>query len=520
MKQLTKLAVVAAMAIAVSAHAVPTLTIHDGSAPDVVVTAAAGNAVGTFGDSYWAIVITTAFAAPPGFATDPTMDVSIQATALGAKDTIHNLTVTWSATGFGPFNGLLAGRITGHATGGTGRDVTFNTYYDAGNVLNAETTSLTSSGTLTDPPGYNSDLVGTVNQSQFSLTEVLTIAGSPAGLGAGYAVDGSIGVAPSVPDGGMTVTLLGAALSGLALIRRRITLRVCRVEKSHRKVNMARGLKVTLAGAALAGLTSWANAAATLTLYDGVNPLITVVDNGPGDLIGLTGSIVIHTNVGVWVFAASSSETKPIFGSATDPRMDVNIQAYSTAAGSLRVVFSDDDFGPASGILNIKVDGHLVSTGGATVTYDVYGDPANVVGATTLHIASAGTTPLPTTATGSGTLTLPTPYSLTQVITIIAASALGVDVEASYYVGASPGAVGDGTGGFGFTAALDSTGANLVLRTRTDSSHNYVLQSSPASGAAAVWSGIVTNAGTGGVITNVVPVDPAKSPQFFRYKVE
>src|ERR1035438_7378050 len=180
-----------------------------------------------------------------------------------------------------------------------------------------------------------------------------------------------------------------------------------------------------------------AQAAATLTLYDGVNPLITVVDNGPGDLIGLTGSIVIHTNVGVWVFAASSSETKPIFGSATDPRMDVNIQAYSTAAGSLRVVFSDDDFGPASGILNIKVDGHLVSTGGATVTYDVYGDPANVVGATTLHIASAGTTPLPTTATGSGTLTLPTPYSLTQVITIIAASALGVDVEASYYVGAS-----------------------------------------------------------------------------------
>src|ERR1035438_9598029 len=97
---------------------------------------------------------------------------------------------------------------------------------------------------------------------------------------------------------------------------------------------LIKGGKLLLAGYILTGCTSWVNAAATLTLYDGVNPLITVVDNGPGDLIGLTGSIVIHTNVGVWVFAASSSETKPIFGSATDPRMDVNIQAYSTAAGS------------------------------------------------------------------------------------------------------------------------------------------------------------------------------------------
>src|ERR1035438_10013309 len=143
-----------------------------------------------------------------------------------------------------------------------------------------------------------------------------------------------------------------------------------------------------------------AHAAATLTLYDGVNPLITVVDNGPGDLIGVTAAILVHTNVGVWNLAVSTAITKPLFGSATDPVMDLDIQANSTAAGALRLVFSDSDFGPASGILNATVTGQVASGAGATDTYDVYGDPNNVIGATTVHIASAAAnTTLPILAT-------------------------------------------------------------------------------------------------------------------------
>jgi hypothetical protein len=174
--------------------------------------------------------------------------------------------------------------------------------------------------------------------------------------------------------------------------------------------------------------------AATLTLYDGVNPLITVVDNGPGDQLGLTGAILVQTNVGVWNLAISTAVTKPLFGSATSPVMDLSIQANSTAAGSLRLVFSDNGFGPATGILTATVTGQVVAGAAATDTYDVYGDPANVVGATTVHIASAGTSFLPTAASGSGPLFLATPFSLTQVETMVASGPTTLNTDASFLV--------------------------------------------------------------------------------------
>ena len=181
-----------------------------------------------------------------------------------------------------------------------------------------------------------------------------------------------------------------------------------------------------------------AQAAASLTLYDGVNPLITVVDNGPGDLIGVTGAILLQTNVGVWNLAISTAVTKPLMGSTTDPVMDLDITAVSSAAGSLRLVFSDNGFGPATGILNAIVTGHIASGGPGSVTYDVYGNSANVIGATTVHIASAGTTPFPTSASGAGPLLLPTPFSLTQVETLVASGPTTINTDASFSVVPEP----------------------------------------------------------------------------------
>ena len=181
-----------------------------------------------------------------------------------------------------------------------------------------------------------------------------------------------------------------------------------------------------------------AQAAASLTLYDGVNPLITVVDNGPGDLIGVTGAILLQTNVGVWNLAISTAVTKPLMGSTTDPVMDLDITAVSSAAGTLRLVFSDNGFGPATGILRAIVTGHIASGGPGSVTYDVYGDPANVIGATTVHIASAGTTLFPTSASGAGPLLLPTPFSLTQVETLVASGPTTINTDASFSVVPEP----------------------------------------------------------------------------------
>jgi hypothetical protein len=117
-------------------------------------------------------------------------------------------------------------------------------------------------------------------------------------------------------------------------------------------------------------------------------------------------------------------------------------------------------------------------------------------------------------------LTLGAPYSLSQVITITTPGAAGIDVEASYNVARSSGTVVPENIAFEFPVFLDGTGAKLALRIGTVSGHSYVLQSTPALGATAVWSAILTNAGTGGVITNFVAVNPAKSQEFFRYMVE
>jgi hypothetical protein len=193
-----------------------------------------------------------------------------------------------------------------------------------------------------------------------------------------------------------------------------------------------------------------AYAAATLTLYDGVNPLITVVDNGPGDLIPTTGAILLETNVGVWNLAISTAVTKPLLGSPTSPVMDLDIQANSTAAGSLTLTFSDNGFGPATGLLTATVTGHVVAGPGATDTYTVFGDPANIVGATTIPIASTGTLPLPISASDSGLLDLPAPFSLTEVETLIASGPTTLTADASYQVVPvpEPGVIGVAVLGF------------------------------------------------------------------------
>jgi hypothetical protein len=218
---------------------------------------------------------------------------------------------------------------------------------------------------------------------------------------------------------------------------------------------MLKGAKILLACLSLAvgGYCGQANAAATLTLYDGVNPLIVVTDNGPGDSILSPGIVYVQTNIGVWYLSISSAVTKPVFGSATSPVMDLIIQANSSAAGSLTFTFSDNGFGPASGTLNATVDGHTVSGAPTAVAYDVWGDPANVVGATTVHIAGIGPVALPASVTGSGSLSLPAPYSLTQVLTFTTTGATGLSADASFNVVPEPGVLALGLLGIGLWAA-------------------------------------------------------------------
>jgi len=200
---------------------------------------------------------------------------------------------------------------------------------------------------------------------------------------------------------------------------------------------MKNATKAFMAVVLVAGWENLANAQSTLTIYDGVNPLITVVDNGPGDGSALSGDIFVSTNVGVWSLTISSAITKPVIGSPNNPVMDINVQAISSAAGSLRYVFSDNNYVFSPGTVNATLTGGI-NYGAATAAETVYGDPANVVGATTVLLANTGTSSLPVIASASGAIILPAPYSLTEIVQLNASRASSLNVDASFNVTAVP----------------------------------------------------------------------------------
>jgi hypothetical protein len=64
-------------------------------------------------------------------------------------------------------------------------------------------------------------------------------------------------------------------------------------------------------------------------------------------------------------------------------------------------------------------------------------------------------------------------------------------------------------------------GTNLVFSTdNTAVGKNYILLSSPGLESPVVWTPVSTNAGTGGPLTNAVPLKPGSAREFFRYEVE
>lgn len=188
---------------------------------------------------------------------------------------------------------------------------------------------------------------------------------------------------------------------------------------------------------AAAGVSVYMSAQATaiFTISDGVNPLISVSDNGPGDSSSAMGAIIVQTNVGVWDLTIDTGITKPAAGSATSPIMDINVLAQSTAGGTLTLTFSDNNFGPATGTINAGLTGFTVNGAIAQGGESVYGDQANVVGATTVPITSIAPIPLPSSsgsATSSGPLLLNAPFSLTEVVQISTEGSTLVNLDASF----------------------------------------------------------------------------------------
>jgi len=197
-------------------------------------------------------------------------------------------------------------------------------------------------------------------------------------------------------------------------------------------------LKTTF-GAALLCAAQTGPASPTLTIYDGVNPLLTISDGLAGDLASAPGGVLSATNVGPWNLLITSGATKPLFGTAGNPLADLSIQASSTGAGTLTFTFSDNGFGPIAGMLNASISGFANTGADETVGYQVFGSAANVVGATNSLLANVGANlSLPVLASASGALNWNTPFSLTEVVTLQAHGASNIGVDASFNVVPAP----------------------------------------------------------------------------------
>ncbi len=110
-----------------------------------------------------------------------------------------------------------------------------------------------------------------------------------------------------------------------------------------------------IAGAGLIFAAAPASATVTLYIWDGINPVVTVVDNTPVcgvpvcDSNAAAGAVTWVGSIGVWDLNVTTG-----FSDSPIPSMDLNSIDHSTAAGNLIIGVFDTDFMGAAGNLNMQ----------------------------------------------------------------------------------------------------------------------------------------------------------------------
>ena len=203
------------LAIAPSAHGVPTLSISDGLGHTLNLSNSSSGITytGTLGN--FSLNITSGVAT--GDALLPGLNFSATGTGI--------LTIMFSNTSFGTLPGSISSQISGQTSGITA----FAAFADAGNRLFGNSTLLSTGGP------FRGAFSGTASATfpvpgPFSLTEKIVIVQSVRGTTSfGTTVNDPVVVAPVipvtpvlVPDAGATAPLLGLALLGIGLARRKL----------------------------------------------------------------------------------------------------------------------------------------------------------------------------------------------------------------------------------------------------------------------------------------------------------
>ncbi len=167
-------------------------------------------------------------------------------------------------------------------------------------------------------------------------------------------------------------------------------------------------------GAIALGLSGAAHAVPTMKISDGITTL-TIADGSGSDSNPGAGLVTWIGTIGVWNINVNTGVTKPAFGDAENPYMDLNfVNGSSSSGGTLTIWFSETDF--------TKNGTAFAAIGGTTagmVSYETYYDSANALFGNSGALTNQGFGPgaFSGTATG-GPVMDPNVYSLTQKITI------------------------------------------------------------------------------------------------------
>ncbi len=233
MKNIIALAV---LACAVAANAVPTMFISDGLG-DWIKIEQGGSVLGvgygtttidtstpgmisysgTIGNN-WTVNLTTGSTKPiTGSPEKPYLDLNSVNLSSGAGD----LYVFWSDTGFGPSSGTVLASISGTINGAPGSTLGYSTYADLkdqarimGELLTSQ--SFSAGAFSGNASGVDLDTLG----SPYSLTQFIAVHHDEAGSTSYHAI---LDPPTTVPDGGLTLALLGFALTGVEGLRRKLS---------------------------------------------------------------------------------------------------------------------------------------------------------------------------------------------------------------------------------------------------------------------------------------------------------
>ena len=190
-------------------------------------------------------------------------------------------------------------------------------------------------------------------------------------------------------------------------------------------------LKAAISVAALtASLAAYGDA--TITVSDGIVTATATVDtNGVGVYVNPTFS-------SAWLAVIVTARTKPTVGSASNPNIELDVAATSLTGAPLTITFSDNNFGPMSGTLNARLDGHVFSGAGGAVSYNTYYDTGNAIGAQTSLLTASGNVSPPYSSTANSPTLSANAFSLTQVITIAGGSGGNYSLAANLQANSPP----------------------------------------------------------------------------------